>query len=118
MNVILSILEQQKRELACRIKEHKNALINNNQKSNVADHAKELSHEINFENPSICNIENNNHARKFLEKWEMEKQKIKNKNLMNDQINARSDFPQAFRKLIFLCYKILCKFDISKNWSI
>ena len=89
-----------KRKLSCRIKEHKRALTSSCVKSNVADDALEFDHQINFYSPKISYVENNHSARKFLEQWEINRQKIAKNNLMNDQLNSNVTLPKCYNALL------------------
>jgi len=73
------------RKLETRVNEHKNALTKSYIPSHVADHAKQTSHNINWDETKISYIENNREARELLEKWDIEKLRQKNIPLINKQ---------------------------------
>lgn len=91
---------QTKRTLKARINEHKNALNYPYLKSNVADHAINYKHDINFDKPRIKYRERNRQARKFLESYDIEKFKKSKIPLMNDQQNAQCLIPNIFMSML------------------
>ena len=91
---------QTKRSLKTRIKEHKSALYHPYLKSNVADHAINYKHNINFDNPKIKYREKNSRARKFLESFDIEKFKQAKIPIMNDQQNSQCIIPNIFMTIM------------------
>jgi hypothetical protein len=89
-----------KRKLITRLTEHKNAISNINIKSNIADHAHNTQHNINFDNIHVSYYEKKYLARKFLESFEIEKLKQLNSNLMNDQQNSKTIIPNIYLSLL------------------
>lgn len=89
-----------KRKLINRINEHRNALHYPYLNSNVADHAINNNHNINFKKPKIVYQENNYNARKFLESWSIEKCKHAKNPVMNDQQNAKCIIPSVYLSLL------------------
>ena len=89
-----------KRKLSNRISEHKNALFKPYIHSNVAEHAFQFKHDINFNNPEISYIQHKYSARKFLESIEIKKHKLSNKILMNDPQNSQTSIPQVYLSLL------------------
>ncbi len=90
-----------KRKLGIRVDEHKKALNSMSINSNVADHAFNTKHNINFESPQIIYSETNYKARSFLESWNIEEQKFKGIPLMNDQQNSKSCIPSQYLGLMY-----------------
>ena len=88
------------RALKARVKEHRNALNYSYLNSNVADHAIKFKHDVNFKSPIVKYNERNYHARKFLESWEIEKNKMLSKPLMNDQQNSKCVIPSIYLSLL------------------
>ena len=60
---------QTERSLKTRIAEHKKAVASFNQNSKVASHVHQLSHNMNFANVKVVDVESNYHERLFLEAW-------------------------------------------------
>ena len=91
---------QTKRTLNARITEHKNALNYPYLKSNVADHAINYKHDINFDKPRIKYRERNCHARKFLESYDIERLKKSKIPIMNDQQNSQCLIPNIYMSML------------------
>ena len=89
-----------KRKLKTRINEHKKAFTNFSFKSNVADHAIKLNHNINWEEPRITYSDNGFRSRYFLESCGIEKNKLKGRPLMNDQQNTKTCVPSQYLSLM------------------
>ena len=89
-----------KRKLCYRVNEHKNALAKHNFNSNIAEHAIQNNHSIDFDNPSISYVENKNSSRIFLESFRIETLKQKNKTLINDQQNSKTIIPPVYLSLL------------------
>ena len=70
------------RKLKTRVNEHKNALYKPYINSNVAAHCFSTKHPVNFQKPKVNYIENKPGARRFLEKFQIEKYKQANIPLM------------------------------------
>ena len=88
-----------RRKLNTRVNEHKNALFKPYINSNVAEHCFSTKHSVNFQEPKVNYIENKLGARKFLEKFQIEKCKQANIPLMNDRINSHTNLPQIYLTL-------------------
>jgi hypothetical protein len=89
-----------KRKLIDRLFEHKKALKKTYVDSNIAEHSLKTNHEINFENTKISYFEKKDAARKFLESWDIEKHKISNIKLMNNQQNSHTCIPPVYLSLL------------------
>ena len=85
------------KKLGIRIKQHEGALRNNYpNRSNVAKHAIDFKHTIDFENPTIAFVETNYRTRLILESLEIEKCKMNNVELMNDKQNSKTCIPRQY----------------------
>ncbi len=84
---------QTKRKLKTRINEHKYALTRNHIDSQVAEHAFQTKHDINWSKPKIKYHENNKRARIFLESYDIEKTKSQNIPVMNEMLNKEPGIP-------------------------
>ena len=60
---------QTERSLKTRIAEHKKAVASFNQNSKVASHVHQFSHNMNFANVKVVDVESHYHERLFLEAW-------------------------------------------------
>ncbi len=89
-----------KRKLDIRIKEHKNAITKLYMTSHVADHTRETKHNINWDKPKISYYEDNENARLFLEKWDLEKLKLNNVPVMNKQLKTDTNIPPQYIPLL------------------
>jgi predicted GIY-YIG superfamily endonuclease len=89
-----------KRKLSTRLNEHKKAFQCDYIKSHIAEHAINCRHQILFENPKIAFTEKNYYSRKFLESWNIEKNKKFNIPLMNIQQTDESIIPKQYFPLI------------------
>ena len=85
-----------KRKSETRIKEHKNAITKPYMTSHVADNARETKHNINWDKPKISYHEDNENARLFLEKWNLEKLKL----VMNKQLKTDTNIPLQYISLL------------------
>jgi 2-hydroxy-3-keto-5-methylthiopentenyl-1-phosphate phosphatase len=91
---------QTSKKLSTRLNQHDSAIRNNHpNQSNVAKHAINFNHHIDFESPIIAHVENNFRARLTLEALEIEKHKLKNINLMNDKQNSNTYIPRQYLAL-------------------
>jgi RNase P protein component len=91
---------QTKRKLKTRINEHKNALTRNHIHSQVAEHAFQTKHDINWSKPKIKYHENNKRARIFLESYDIEKTKSQNIPVMNEMLNKEPGIPLQYLPLL------------------
>jgi len=89
-----------KRKLGIRIDEHAKSTQT---KSNVAKHAIDHGHRIDYDNPKITYFERNNSARVFLEGFDIMKNKLAKNNLMNDKINMQNNIPPIYLPLTKYC---------------
>jgi hypothetical protein len=85
--------EQTKRKLKTRIKEHKNALTSNLIHSQVAEHAFQTKHDINWSEPKIKYHENNKN-------FDIEKTKSHNIPVMNEILCKESGIPSQYLPLL------------------
>jgi hypothetical protein len=90
---------QTKRKLKARINEHENALTNHIH-SQVAEHAFQTKHDINWSKPKIKYHENNKRATIFLESYDIEKTKSQNISVMNEMLNKESGIPLRYLPLL------------------
>jgi hypothetical protein len=88
------------RKLETRVNEDKNALTKSYIPSHVVDHAKQTSHNINWDETKISYVENNRDAKGAIRKWDIEKLRQKNIPLINKQFESKSNLPPQYIPLV------------------
>ncbi len=91
---------QTKIKLKTRINEHKNVLTRNHIHSQVAEHAFQTKHDINWSKPKIKYHENNKRATIFLENYDIEKIKSQNIPVMNEMLRKEPGIPLQYLPLL------------------